>query len=56
MCIRDSCKGAGMINPCMATMLCFITTDAGVSRDVLELCVQSGVDVYKRQGMDCATC
>lgn len=36
-------QGAGMINPCMATMLCFITTDAGVSRDVLELCVQSGV-------------
>lgn len=41
--IGACCKGAGMINPCMATMLCFITTDAGVSRDVLELCVQSGV-------------
>ena len=25
-------KGAGMINPAMATMLCFITTDAKVSR------------------------
>ncbi len=41
--IGACCKGAGMINPCMATMLCFITTDAGISRDVLELCVQSGV-------------
>ncbi len=25
-------KGAGMINPAMATMLCFITTDANVSK------------------------
>lgn len=25
-------KGAGMINPAMATMLCFITTDAAVNR------------------------
>ncbi len=41
--IGACCKGAGMINPCMATMLCFITTDAAISRDVLELCVQSGV-------------
>lgn len=29
-------KGAGMINPAMATMLCFITTDADVSKDVLQ--------------------
>ncbi len=28
--IGACCKGAGMITPCMATMLCFITTDAGV--------------------------
>jgi len=26
-------KGAGMINPAMATMLCFITTDAAVSKE-----------------------
>jgi len=26
-------KGAGMINPQMATMLCFITTDANISRE-----------------------
>jgi glutamate N-acetyltransferase / amino-acid N-acetyltransferase len=25
-------KGAGMINPAMATMLCFITTDADINR------------------------
>lgn len=29
------CKGAGMIHPNMATMLCFITTDAAVSKPML---------------------
>ena len=29
-------KGAGMINPAMATMLCFITTDADVSKAVMQ--------------------
>ena len=29
-------KGAGMINPAMATMLCFITTDANVSADIMQ--------------------
>ena len=29
-------KGAGMINPAMATMLCFITTDADVSKEVMQ--------------------
>jgi glutamate N-acetyltransferase/amino-acid N-acetyltransferase len=29
-------KGAGMIHPNMATMLCFITTDAAISRELLE--------------------
>ena len=29
-------KGAGMINPAMATMLCFITTDAKVSKDEIQ--------------------
>ena len=30
--IAAICKGAGMINPAMATMLCFITTDADISK------------------------
>ena len=30
--IAAICKGAGMINPAMATMLCFITTDANVPK------------------------
>ena len=29
-------KGAGMINPAMATMLCFITTDADVSSSLMQ--------------------
>lgn len=29
-------KGAGMINPAMATMLCFITTDAQVSSEAMQ--------------------
>lgn len=29
-------KGAGMINPAMATMLCFITTDAAISKSEMQ--------------------
>ena len=29
-------KGAGMINPAMATMLCFITTDANISKEDMQ--------------------
>lgn len=29
-------KGAGMINPAMATMLCFITTDAAVDKETMQ--------------------
>lgn len=29
-------KGAGMINPAMATMLCFITTDAKISKEQMQ--------------------
>jgi glutamate N-acetyltransferase/amino-acid N-acetyltransferase len=34
-------KGAGMINPTMATMLCFITTDAAIPADEMETMLQS---------------
>ena len=30
------CKGAGMINPAMATMLCFIITDADIPKEDME--------------------
>jgi len=38
-------KGSGMIRPDMATMLCFIATDAAVSADTLHQALQSAVDV-----------
>jgi glutamate N-acetyltransferase/amino-acid N-acetyltransferase len=34
--IAAICKGAGMINPAMATMLCFITTDANIPKADME--------------------
>jgi glutamate N-acetyltransferase/amino-acid N-acetyltransferase len=37
-------KGAGMIQPNMATMLAFIATDAAVSRDALAACVRAAAD------------
>jgi len=38
-------KGAGMINPAMATMLCFITTDAKVSRKEMQAILDEKVEV-----------
>lgn len=37
------CKGAGMIHPNMATMLCFITCDAAISRDALDTALKQAV-------------
>ncbi len=37
-------KGVGMIHPNMATMLCFITTDAVVQRDFLQSALREAVD------------
>jgi len=37
-------KGSGMIHPQMATMLCFITTDARVAPDVLQRALAAAVD------------
>ena len=37
-------KGAGMIHPNLATMLCFIATDAVVSADFLQAALQKAVD------------
>jgi len=38
------CKGSGMINPEMATMLCFIATDASVSPGVLQATLIGAVE------------
>src|SRR3989338_5023262 len=37
-------KGAGMVHPNMATMLCFITTDAKIPADKLKKFLKSSVD------------
>ncbi|MEZ5406097.1 MAG: bifunctional glutamate N-acetyltransferase/amino-acid acetyltransferase ArgJ [Verrucomicrobiia bacterium] len=37
-------KGAGMIDPTMATMLCFITTDAAIDRKTLNRCLHIAVE------------
>lgn len=42
--INGIAKGAGMIHPNMATMLCFIATDARVAPAVLDDCLRQAVD------------
>lgn len=37
-------KGAGMIEPNMATLLSFILTDAEIEQDTLDMCLRKGVD------------
>ncbi|MBR7110003.1 MAG: bifunctional glutamate N-acetyltransferase/amino-acid acetyltransferase ArgJ, partial [Akkermansia sp.] len=41
--IGSCCKGAGMISPCMATMICLVCTDAGICREHLDTIVKNGV-------------
>ncbi|HUF52541.1 MAG TPA: bifunctional glutamate N-acetyltransferase/amino-acid acetyltransferase ArgJ [Dehalococcoidia bacterium] len=43
--IGAACKGVGMIHPNMATMLCFITTDAHVEQTFLQTSLKQAVDV-----------
>lgn len=38
-------KGSGMIHPNMATMLCFITTDAAISHDLLQKALSKCVNI-----------
>lgn len=42
--IGSCCKGAGMISPCMATMICLICTDVAVERADLNALVHDGVE------------
>ncbi|GHU71668.1 arginine biosynthesis bifunctional protein ArgJ [Clostridia bacterium] len=42
--IGAMCKGSGMIAPNMATMLCFVTTDANISADPLYNALFAAVD------------
>jgi glutamate N-acetyltransferase/amino-acid N-acetyltransferase len=42
--VGGAAKGVGMIHPNMATMLCFMTTDAAVDQGFLETCLSQAVD------------
>lgn len=42
--IGGCAKGAGMINPNMATMLCYITTDANLSQSCLDAATKEAVE------------
>ncbi|MEA2048434.1 MAG: bifunctional glutamate N-acetyltransferase/amino-acid acetyltransferase ArgJ [Campylobacterota bacterium] len=51
--IAAICKGAGMINPAMATMLCFIITDAAIPKaDMDELLVDATEQSFNRISVD----
>lgn len=51
--IGGCAKGAGMINPNMATMLCFITTDANVKQENLAKTVEHAVqNTFNRISID----
>ncbi len=43
--LGGAAKGVGMIHPNMATMLCFLTTDADVERAFLQQALKQAVDV-----------
>lgn len=42
--VGGMCKGAGMIHPNMATMLCFITTDCAIDKTLLQKALSEIVD------------
>ncbi len=51
--IAAICKGAGMINPAMATMLCFILTDANIPReDMRELLEKNAETTFNAISVD----
>lgn len=51
--IGAMCKGSGMIFPDMATMLCFITTDAAIESKWLKTALKSSVEkTYNRISVD----
>lgn len=51
--IGGMAKGSGMIHPNMATMLSFITTDAAISKDVLQTLLGSSIqDSYNMISVD----
>ncbi|MCD7956462.1 MAG: bifunctional glutamate N-acetyltransferase/amino-acid acetyltransferase ArgJ [Lachnospiraceae bacterium] len=51
--VGGMCKGSGMIHPNMCTMLSFITTDADISREMLQKALSASVpDTYNMVSVD----
>lgn len=51
--IGGMCKGAGMIHPNMCTMLSFLTTDAAISKEMLQKALSADVcDTYNMISVD----
>ena len=51
--IGGMCKGSGMIHPNMCTMLSFVTTDAAISKDLLQKALSEDVeDTYNMISVD----
>ena len=47
------CKGSGMIHPNMCTMLAFVTTDAAISKELLQEALSADVkDTYNMISVD----
>ena len=51
--VSGMCKGSGMIHPNMATMLCFVVTDAAISHEMLQKALSSiVVDTFNMISVD----
>ena len=51
--IAGICKGAGMINPAMATMLCFVTTDANIPKSDMDALLKASTETsFNRISVD----
>lgn len=51
--IGGMCKGSGMIHPNMATMLCFVTTDVAISKELLTKALKADVcDTFNMISVD----
>lgn len=51
--VAGMCKGSGMIHPNMCTMLCFVTTDAAISHEMLQKALSADVkDTFNMISVD----
>lgn len=51
--VAGMCKGSGMIHPNMATMLCFVTSDAAISHEMLQKALSDDViDTFNMISVD----